>query len=948
MPNPNQAVIMVSTPIRGTGTQDPVQFTPRECVCTWSWGLQPASALIDWVSATEQPAIIPLSSITIEAGGHTFYGFTKTVVPKLGTDGISLLQEFVDNREYLQWDIVTAAFNMPDHKIVDGQFIRRYWHILPDDYESYTKSYTSDPYTAQQILDFLFDAPSVTIPWSRVYHDALDTPVFTLDFTNGTKLGAAITQISESLGLVFTLIGGPLNLFWTLKGVGDVPPFPPNSDNQRLGQAVSGNPTEVTIIGDRNKYQVLNCTLQPDWLPEWQNEFWDFAQFINDIYLHESTEGPIGGIAGGTPYSAVPGDDDGVIGYNLAQARAFTITVAQYAALRDARSGDGNLFRDYRRFQSRSRLQMPVKLYLDQLMFRAFCLPGNFFIRYPTGFRGGLLSLDLVAQAIVEVTHDPVSGQMTAITSAPPPSNHNGYAIVRGYQVASDGFKTLNPGYFDINNWISNQQLWQAANFQIDDSGEGDQFIIFDEPVIQSGNLINQINIDGTPQTYTDGTAAVGMNAAATVSAPPVQAALTFLGDKFGIVGGIGTKNDIQNVPGLNGEYVGYANGSLPVEMPYVDGLTATEKANEILDTLLNGQYLYAYGGYTVQGSNATQLSPVIDRVTLKVGVDGITEEVDFTTERSPNVVYAGGVAYVHPQPEREFDRRAQLDPLFPGQDDLRQQARQLQLTAALLKANPTTLHTLVNEFHLLMGLDSPPQTIMVQGNPDTSLAIGTPLYREADANAATAPDNSGSTLMMNPVFVGVTVMDNENAQSGVRVTQTGASNIIQARVKCDTALATGAQVGLPSDYSATDSMEVNPAVVVGTLVDDYSNLTGDQLGKVYLARVKVTGAGGGMNLASPMEYDMTQPYGGQVWVHVSDTNTAATAGTTDPDSGLTVKSSPGWYCSVKGGVPIVKGTDGDPDQYHIPQMPLPNPDDVDDALNYWVIFIPESQCFGA
>jgi hypothetical protein len=99
-------------------------------------------------------------------------------------------------------------------------------------------------------------------------------------------------------------------------------------------------------------------------------------------------------------------------------------------------------------------------------------------------------------------------------------------------------------------------------------------------------------------------------------------------------------------------------------------------------------------------------------------------------------------------------------------------------------------------------------------------------------------------------------------------------------------------------------------------------------------------GGGGAMQLASPMEYDMTQAYPGQTWVHVGATNSAATTGTIDPDSGLSVKSTPGWYCSCAGGVPIASGP-----AYHIPQVPLPNLD-VDNALNYWVIFIADAQCY--
>jgi hypothetical protein len=102
---------------------------------------------------------------------------------------------------------------------------------------------------------------------------------------------------------------------------------------------------------------------------------------------------------------------------------------------------------------------------------------------------------------------------------------------------------------------------------------------------------------------------------------------------------------------------------------------------------------------------------------------------------------------------------------------------------------------------------------------------------------------------------------------------------------------------------------------------------------------------GGGMQLATPMEYDMMQSYPGQTWVHVSETNPAVTEGTIDPVSGVQVYSQPGWYCSASGGVPIA--TVDDAPAYNIPQVPLPDASNIDDATkNFWVIFIADAQCY--
>ena len=63
-------------------------------------------------------------------------------------------QRFLDSREFLLWDPVFGTFNRREDKIVNGRFSRRYWHILPVNFVSGTKTFTDTPYTGAQILDF--------------------------------------------------------------------------------------------------------------------------------------------------------------------------------------------------------------------------------------------------------------------------------------------------------------------------------------------------------------------------------------------------------------------------------------------------------------------------------------------------------------------------------------------------------------------------------------------------------------------------------------------------------------------------------------------------------------------------------------------------------------------------------------------------------------------------
>lgn len=854
-------------------------FVPASVALTWSWGLQPATALVEWVTATPPGEVVAGAMMAIEVGNYTWYGITDNYVTRTAADGISILQEFQDTRAFLQWDQIYAQFNIPDNRVIGGVYQRRYKHLLPANYNTNGYNWTDTPYTAEQILNFIFGSATVQSPWIRTYHYLMANPVYELDYANGQTLGSCLLDISEKLGLVFTVDGGPYNLFWALKGEGDVPNFPAGSDAQRTGSALSSNPDRYRILGARNVYQIFNCPLQPDWLPAWQ-EFWDFGAFVDDIFLNGALDTPmLAGAAGafvapGTPYRNIPNDPDHVIGYSLAGARARLLTVAQYAAMRDARSDDGNQFRDYRKFQGRSRMNLPVALYLSQLMFRAFRLDDSFNFM---GYSGGYLTrfgFDLDNTPVVETTHDPTTGEMLPLLDTfgnymVPSSQSNGYAIVQGYQVGQDAFGTLNPDYFDYQSWVSSQLLWQYAGFQTDDSGEGDQFILFDDPVINSGDLIGQAGNalpDGRPRGM--------LNAQPAFTIPPVKATLIMRGEKFSYVQGLGTRDGVENIGSLAGQFLipdppppavpGQSFGQELIEIPYLDGDLASDKARRYANTLLNGQFYYQNGGYiNVTGTDdGVNLSGVVDRVTVHWDAqNGLTKEVDFTNERSRQVSIGFlGRPTLMLEPEREFDRKASLDPLFAGQDTLQQEARQLRLTAAVLRANRSMQRALVDTFHLLLGLDAPPMTVMTdKATDDTApnLPAGSPLFRTPTANVCTTPNDDPMAMAPAPAdppqvpqFVGVTTMDGENAAAGVRCTATGAGGVVQARVMGP--VTPGQTVGLGSSNIGRTYMETGAAVPVGTALETLTDST------VGMIRVRLSQKGGG---GFQGEYDETKSY---------------------------------------------------------------------------------------
>lgn len=823
----SNAIIKVSNPPRGTGTQPALTFHARECVLTTTWGLQPGTALIDFASVQQQNNfIIPAASIVIEVGGHVFHGVAVEAEAKLGEDGHGLYVEFVDLRYFLQSDDVFGAFNMRDHRVENGRYVRQYRHLglVAGDVARNIWRTTPEPLTAAEILDLLF--ANTESPWDRVYHAALSLPVFDIDLQLGAKLGEAVLSISEKVGATFTLQGAAWRLVWAVKGTGALPiyeetgtVFPANSTNRRYGVRVTGNPTRIGIVGDRNLYQVLNITMAPDWLPAWQ-EFWDVDQLTFDLYDHEADEN-------GTAYAAA-----GMEGYLRAAERARRITVAEYASLRDLRSpGSGNAYRDYRKIGGRSRMGMPAALYIQYLVFRAFRLPANFAMRFWNGLIVGRTSVDIVEQPLVEVTHNPETGVMDFTLETV--TNGNGYAAVRGYQIGQDNFRTLRPEYFHPERWLNLQNIWQHVPFAVDASGDGDQFILFDEPIIATQNLVQKVSINGLTQRY------ALLFAGATLTVPPVKAALTLAGERWLHVQGGAFQDAVESVPGLSGQFVvASPGGGAAVEVPFADGETATQKSAVIASTLLNRPAYHATGGYTVQGSNTTQLTSMVERVTVKLNPQGgLNEDVQFANEKPHQVDRWGRITLERP---RDFERRAQLETVLPGQEALREEANALRGLASRLRKDPRFGHTIAGAFYQLLGYDTPPAPIMVSvpAGPVGTIAAGTPYWREAGALEAVVP----GTAMTSPVFVGAAVFEGDRADFP-RVTANGIGGVIHVRVQGP------ASVGETVGYAAATHLVKTTERVVGTMLDNCPE------SRVYLAAVRLGGTGGGGGTATEYQW---------------------------------------------------------------------------------------------
>jgi hypothetical protein len=740
---------------RGGGGVSTVYYA-QSATFVKAWGSEPGTAEIVYVG----DAVPEASILKIELLGHTFWGSCRQVKDVNSSQGKDKTLSFVDLRDYLEWDRAYCAFNKEEIKLVNGVLTRRYWHVLPVNFNTLTKTFTTDPYTASQIINFLLSAPTTEDLWITSYHADQNQPVYNLDFLGGPSLRQALQEVSDKQGLTFTL-SDYFHLTWGRKGEGTAITFPATSDHREDGGAMSTNPTRIRVLGERNRYQVHNLNLVPDWNGAWE-AFYDFYVFQDDIYARgKLTSGMTIGstnYAAGTLFTAVSDDDDPdrLITQQLAAARAAEITVWEYAELR----GNHNTWDDYRRFAGKSRLDMPAALYINAILFRAFRVPSNYNLLNGYGRLIPQQSLSISDRMVASVTHDPSTGLMSWFPADPPAGN--GYAIVRGYQVGKDLFATIRPERFKIADWKNTQDVWEHHEFQIDDSGDGEVgYLLFAEPIIRSEDLVDLI----------DGYAV--FKARPTIGIPNVRAALVFEAEIFSYVVGVGTRDGCENVSGLCAEFAG-AVGFIPAEIPYADGDLASAKAQDIANALLNGQFVYRCGrhvNYPTPDESGnypagTALTTQMDRIVVQVSPDGGQETVQFTSEK-PRATYV---------PERHLDRTSRLNTLLPGQEQLRATANIHKLTAAALNQDSKARKTLTNAFRGFIGLTQTPtkHVTLKDGDADTKLLVGVPLWKkrklpeEEETDRESRPVLPANTTPDHTIFAGVTTRHQEPSDATI------------------------------------------------------------------------------------------------------------------------------------------------------------------------------------
>ncbi|MBC8002635.1 MAG: hypothetical protein H7X97_08615, partial [Opitutaceae bacterium] len=603
---------------------------------------------------------------------------------------------FRDYRKWLAWDKAYCTFNEIDDRLVNGVRARRYRHILPSNFNTLRRTWTNAPLTAAQIIQYVLVGPGIETPWTvgyidsdgdliqDAYHPNMARPVYGVDCFSGKPISTLLSEICDELGLLFTLMPNStvanrlFNIVFAMKGVdGPDVTFPADSNQRQSGTELSGNPTRVRVLGDRNVYQVHNCTLEADWNTNW-SAFYDVNLFVEYVFQNLITWNTLT-------------DPEQIVARQQAYSLAMEMTLRQFD---DAISAGGN-YLDYRKYAGRSRNDMPCVLYIQNLLFRCFRLPSGFHFNNTYGQALYSDSFEIQDKLIAAVSHDPVTGVTYYDNTATENVDGNAYVIVKGYQVGKDMFDSIKPERFNIAEWASAQDVWQKIDVRIEDSGDSTSpLIIFDEPVIRSEDLV----------TLVDGYAV--FQTTPTITVPPVKAVLTFAGERFswlqsGIqdaeappsdpVMGTQVHDEVMNVGGLGGEFVSHPADGL-YEIYYADGKSCRYKAIEYANNFLDRQWLHAKGSFVkpVDDGAAYALHGKINSLTLQHGPSGSTVTVELTNER-------GRINYV---PERDLDRAQKFNTLFPGQKEIKQQANAAKKIAAVARVSKESYKLLTDAFH--------------------------------------------------------------------------------------------------------------------------------------------------------------------------------------------------------------------------------------------------------
>lgn len=783
------------------------QYT--EASITRSWGVSPGSASV--VLPGDDTTYAPGDEVVTNAGGAVFYGVVTAVRPSARElSGTFTTVDIADNRIRLQWESVKCVLNMIDVREddpttpgIDRQ--RRYWNIKPSDHTNQKRTWYDDPYLASEILIGIIDELAFT--WTIDDPDGLlDQPVLELDANNGVKAGTIIAQICDQLGILFTCKGYN-TLSFARKGTGDVPYVDPATISESsAGSALSHVDTHVEVVGGRNLYQDCQIDLEPWWNRGWE-DYWLEADWLDEVEAHWSSE-----------WASLPNDD---AKQAARAAKARQVTVRQYCE----KVGSTDLA-DYGWWGEVSRMEIPVWLYLRDIVFKAY--------RVPRAYTLGVFDIDSLVMReglLAQVDYDSSSGvigmKRDVVQYYP---QERAFVLVKGQPLSL--VDPRGQKYVTADQLNSLRGLWTPnLAFTLDSRPESNG-IIFDDAVFvdtSENPLIAFPNqsasgIDSTHVLYNVGVP----NAGVAVAPAAVRASIVWEGDKYLKSFGSGSRWGTAHAEGIQRHNI-VEDGIVSLEIPYPGAEEyADDKATAFAANLIAQQDTYDFGNRVRVGGAGTELNGSVDRVTIQVDFRGGTvETVELTKERQPVTYYN----------ERTLDRLAQQHDRYKGERANRTEVWELQAISDVNR-NRRTGHTQkigdIQQF-----LDAPlgvPHCSPQMATLTAAKEAGTPIWRNPGTGAVS---DSGTIL------AGITISHGLGAGTHPIATQ----GTVPVRVKGP--FSSGDVVGVTG---SNDYAQVGGDRPVGIVLNDYADTETDT--DTVLAPVRL---GGVQSVVSYKPFDVRQ-----------------------------------------------------------------------------------------
>lgn len=730
-------------------------FYVKRYEATRAWGIEPASG--GGVGVSSGGAGSPIAAgdyVALSFLGVVFYGIVSSL-DRLRTvqNGDEWSFRLVDNRIRLRWAIVFGQWNMPEKRSIphsdpypkrtsaidewwggspgfdepvdfqglEGEGVdawdwnmplqskesgsskrgRLFRHIPPANWSMQSSIYSEGAMSARDVLSQAARGSRGGGSVGFAFHASQSAPAPAIDANSGMSLASLIQQLADAQGLQVTMDGSGTIRFERKGGASAV--IPAFADVSRVGESISSEPTRVRVVGGSRLVQVNEVPLEPDWNRNWEDFLSEPAWMAEvETLLSDFVEGGVG--------------EDGMTPSMQAECAALarSMTLREYIKAKGGQVEDPSEieagFSDNGRWQNASRMDLPVWVYLNAIVFRSYRIPES-----ATLYGLSMRSLRIHEGLLCAVELKKIDDESRTVYRKDPVEYYpNSAAFVAAKGQPLDLLAAENRDSILRQRKTDVSEAWsEIPDFVIDVENRSVRFSspVFIDGAAASGESLllypnrgegdhDDLSADlDENSSYLD---IVVPNPDCALEPAEVRAALVFeIGVSYYDYGG-GARWTSLPAPGIaehllhgdaDNDLDGAAvyEGGIPapdppgegfMEILYEDGSSASANAAAVSGGMIVRSGLEQSGTYVLRGTAGTSLTSAVDRVTTTLTKDeGLVEIVELAKPRP-----ARGF-----KSSREIADRLRTEPLFDGQAELRKEVDQLHAIASLLGAAGVT-----------------------------------------------------------------------------------------------------------------------------------------------------------------------------------------------------------------------------------------------------------------